>query len=192
MDIAELIGDATDRYVVEGVWATVHLYDEEPVWANVIETVQAMFSNQGGRSVAEAEALVLEAAAEGEVTINLNDEMQWCVTLDAETEARTTRRYWYWELKRSGIEVLPLFHWPNEDTIARQAVSAWAADHGCAPTWDEMCVAIATHIGDIDGDVANQMAHNAVLSGAVRNCELTAPFRYVCGDFTPFDWDALL
>jgi hypothetical protein len=183
-ELAEVIGDPTELGAIEATWATVNVWAEEPSWENVVGSL--MWLKECDRS--DAAVWLDQAITAGDV-MAAKVSGHWRFLISDEDTAKVARRYWYWRLQAHGVVFLPLFHWPRENEYARQAVTAWMATGRPAPTWDQLNAMLTEEIGD--EDVANQMAHNAFLCGAIEDAG-EATIRFVLGDYTPFDWNKLL
>ncbi len=183
-DLAEVLGDPTDLLVVEAVWAC-HQEDREPSIPAVTAALRRLHM-QGGQdlTIQQAHRLIRRAVFAGEIS-----QEEGLLSITEEDAARTERRYWYWMLQVRGVVILPLYHWPNENLIARQAVTDWIGANHCPPNWDELNTMMTAEVGD--WDISNQMAHNAFLCGAIQDAG-DPEVRFVLGDYTPFNWDALL
>lgn len=183
-DLAEVLGDPTELGVVEAVWACNHEGREATIPA--VTAALRRLHMQWGQDLTtkEAQRLIRRAVFAGEVS-----QEDRTLSITEEDAARTQRRYRYWRLQLHGVVFLPLYHWPDENIIARRAVEDWYSANHYPPTWNELNETMTAEVGD--WDVANQMAHNAFLCGAIQDAG-EPEVRFILGDYTPFDWDALL
>jgi hypothetical protein len=180
--VEDLVGNPSESMVAEGVYACRCLEGVEPRWPLVASEVRGLHELERSITDEEVDQLIRQAVQRGEVSIELNENMEWCLSIDPTVEANIHRRYWYWKMKREGIEVFPLFHWPQAIETARFVVSEWHEQHGRGPTYAELHDDIDALYGDEDGAV--QAVHQAIESRAIERMGDT----FVLGDTLPFSW----
>lgn len=180
--VEELIGNPSETLVAEAVYACTRLDEVEARWPLVVREVRDLHSTERDISEDEADRMIQAAVQNGEVGIQLNERMDWCLSIDAAAERKIHRRYWYWHLKGKGIEVFPLYHWPNAIETVRDIVQDWIDGTGSGPTYAQLHQTMDEIYQNEDGAV--QSVHQAIESRAIERMGDT----FILGDTMPFSW----
>ena len=159
-----VLGDPSERMVQEALFAVVWATEDDGTAEALVNKLCAW------ESITEHQARhrIMEAVADGEVGVTINDDLTIGLWLDPVTEARIERRHNYHALHKQGSDVFHP-HVADEDWHARCAIRSWSHDHdGDLPTWHDLIEELSAMLGsECSRSGAKHITLNALASDAI-------------------------